>query len=91
MKKLIFATLLTGLMSTSNVMAADTTITMLWVKDTTTIMYLANGKTCGIGTNNGMTADYAKNFLATALTAKSSGATVNVNITGANCKNIFLK
>lgn len=72
-------------------MAADTTVDMIWVKADKTVLYLANGKACNIGENSGMTAEYAKRFVATVLTAKTSGATVNVNIEGANCKNIFIK
>lgn len=90
MKKGLMALLAMGFISTS-LMAEDTTISQIWIKADTTVLYLANGKACGIGVNNNMTADYTQQFLATALTAKAAGSTVSVNIDGSNCKNIFLK
>lgn len=89
MKKLLIVAIAAGMMTTS-VMAGESTIDKIWVQPTKTVLYFTNGKSCFLDETAGHTADYIQRMMATALTAKSSNATININFDGVYCKNMFI-
>ena len=89
MKKILMGLMATGLISASAV-AGETTISKIWVKDVATVLYFTNGSQCSLNATFNHSADYIQRMLATALTAKSSAATVYINIEAGGCKNMFI-
>ena len=93
MKKLIFATLLTGLMSTSNVMAewVDGTINAVVKYPTSTNIWVEKADSTIVKAVLSQTGDSKKEFMALALTAYSQKTNVSLYKAPAGWTGIILK